>query len=214
MKFVFCFFRKKDFIMSNTYMSVKDKAKAIRTALKEKYGITSRQVSVRGRYCGYSEAIDVEIKDYNIPALITEIEKIANEFESIRYDEHNGEILAGANTYVNVSYNDEMIERESKKYIPLAKKIIQSCHPPIDNGKLIASNVGWERFYYQQVSSYAGQHEIYICAKNDNLKFADILKSRKSKSCFFTCEEGLTRKMLEWITIYKLFDLNDFKIKE
>ena len=69
-------------------MTSTEKAKAIRAALKEA-GITSKQVSVRHRYCGYSSSYHITIKDGNVSEL--QIKDICKRFESVDYDERTGE---------------------------------------------------------------------------------------------------------------------------
>ena len=48
------------------YAGITEKAKMVRNKLRQEFGYTSRQVSVRGRHCGYSTALDVTIKDFNV----------------------------------------------------------------------------------------------------------------------------------------------------
>lgn len=70
-----------------------------------------KDISVRKRYCGYSSAIDLEIKNPNI--YFKDVEKIAEPYGNIRYDLY-GEILSGGNCYVSVRYSDEtMKEKEN-----------------------------------------------------------------------------------------------------
>ena len=104
------------------YKSPADMAKEIRTALKEK-GITSRQVSVRSGYCGYSDYIHAYIKDCSID--IRDIEKAVAKYESIRYDEYTQEILSGANTYTRVEYNDDAFDAVIPKYLDDAKSYME-----------------------------------------------------------------------------------------
>ena len=80
-------------------MTSTEKAKAIRTALKEA-GFNQKQISVKKQFGGYSVAFYVTIRDANIDK--STIENIVNKFKSIDYDERTGEILAGGNDYVFV----------------------------------------------------------------------------------------------------------------
>ena len=77
-------------------MTSTEKAKAIRTALKEA-GFNQKQISVKKQFGGYSVAFYVTIRDANIDK-----STIVNKFKSIDYDERTGEILAGGNDYVFV----------------------------------------------------------------------------------------------------------------
>ena len=80
----------------------KGRSSAIRIELK-KLGYNSRQVSVRSGYCGYSDYTDITIKD--LKADRKAIEKACKKFQSIDYDSASGEILQGANTFINVKYD-------------------------------------------------------------------------------------------------------------
>lgn len=73
----------------------------IRAALK-KAGFTARQVSVRKEQGGYELVFYVTIRDKRIDK--AEVEKIVRPFKSVDYDERTGEILAGGNCFIFVSY--------------------------------------------------------------------------------------------------------------
>jgi len=79
-------------------MTDKEKAKEIRALLKKKFGLTSRDVSVRSR-----SSIDLEIKTIKALMIKSKIEKESSQFERIFRDHATGEILAGGNTFVFVS---------------------------------------------------------------------------------------------------------------
>lgn len=80
-------------------MTSTEKAKAIRTALKEA-GYNQKQVSVKKQFAGYSAVFFVTIRDSNICK--NTIENIVNKFKSIDYDKEAGIILAGGNDYIHV----------------------------------------------------------------------------------------------------------------
>lgn len=124
-------------------LTLKEKIAQIRKDLKAE-GITSRQVSVRGKKALYDESIRMVIKDITVSK--KKVEEIAEKFEHIRYDEYNGEILQGCNTYINIEFDWKMLEEAKKDFIELAEKIYndsQSCeknelHTPYnDNDKVI-----------------------------------------------------------------------------
>ena len=103
-------------------MDRKEIAKAIRKELKEN-GINNKQVSVTSKSATYDEAIRVNIKDLNVNYKI--VSKIANKYESIRYDQANGEILAGGNMYVHVEFDWDAIQEAKQKYIQKAEELIE-----------------------------------------------------------------------------------------
>jgi len=82
-------------------------AKTIRKRIKDELGLNCRKVSVRGRPCTYSWAIDVVIK---VPTAKSPIEAIAKGAESIDRCEYSGEILSGGNTYVSVDYAEGVLD--------------------------------------------------------------------------------------------------------
>jgi hypothetical protein len=86
------------------------KAQQVRNELKTKFGITSRDVSVRQQYCGYSRVLIVKIKTKK--ATLSEIEEIAEKHERIDYCHHTQEILSGGNSLVHVSFDSKYIENE------------------------------------------------------------------------------------------------------
>lgn len=94
-------------------MSNKELGSFIRGELK-KIGITSRQVSVRVRDCGYSTSVDCTVKDLSIS--IKKVEEIASQVEYIRYDPYAQEILSGCNIFVHVCY-DWQIMRDAKNAV-------------------------------------------------------------------------------------------------
>ena len=101
-------------------MTSTEKAKAIRAALKEA-GITSKQVSVRHRYCGYSSSYNITIKDGNVSEL--QIRDICKRFESVDYDERTGEILEGGNDYILVE-RDNHAPVDGSEYLDAVKNAL------------------------------------------------------------------------------------------
>lgn len=95
-------------------MTRKEKAAAIRTELKTRFGWTSRQVSVRFTSC----SIEVTVKDPDVPLKI--VEEIANQHEVIHRCEFSFEILSGANTFVSVEYDPDVVDAYAK---PVAAKL-------------------------------------------------------------------------------------------
>lgn len=94
-------------------MTNKELGAFIRGELK-KVGITSRQVSVRVRDCGYSTSVDCTIKDLSVN--FNMVKEIAEQVEYIRYDKYAQEILSGCNIFVDVSYDWEIM-RDAKNEI-------------------------------------------------------------------------------------------------
>ena len=66
-------------------------------------GFDIKKISVRHRWCGYSESYDIEILDKNID--IEKVKEIAYKYKDFDRDEATGEILMGGNTYVFVQYS-------------------------------------------------------------------------------------------------------------
>lgn len=82
-------------------MSIKEFSAYAKKMLKDK-GFDTKGISVRGRYAGYSDALDVVVKDPNID--VAEIRKLLQKHESYERDA-SGEILQGGNRYIHVQYD-------------------------------------------------------------------------------------------------------------
>lgn len=107
-------------------MSTTDKAKEIRTELKQKYGWTGKQVSVRADYYSLGSSINITIKD---PAIwIKKVEEIAEPKEEIHRD-HHGEILNGGNRYVSVRYDHDVLKLRAAKYLPAVAAAYAKLEP-------------------------------------------------------------------------------------
>lgn len=95
------------------YLTRKEIAQKIREDLK-KAGYNLRDFSIRARACGYSDSIDITIKNLEIKDF--EIEKIAKVYQYYDTDERTGEILQGGNTYVFVKYDYDTWEAYEGKF--------------------------------------------------------------------------------------------------
>ena len=98
----------------------KRKTKAQEVAAKLKaVGITNKQVSCRGDY----NSISCRVKDLRIDLEL--VERIAGEYQKIDRCERTGEILAGGNTYVSVTYDfeTELEHSKSEKFQQLKNQI-------------------------------------------------------------------------------------------
>lgn len=102
-----------------------ERSKEIREKIKKELGYNSRQVGVRSGDCGYSDYTRITVKDLSCD--FEAIEKIAKSFQSIRYDEYNGEILSGANTYINVEYDWEILNEAEKTELENAEKALKEA---------------------------------------------------------------------------------------
>lgn len=117
-------------------MTSKERSKAIRAALKEA-GLTSKQVSVKHRYCGYSSSYHITIKDGNISQM--QIEDICKHFESVDYDERTGEILEGGNDYVFVE-RDNNYPVDGSEYLDAVKNALAKLRKECECQKINGTN--------------------------------------------------------------------------
>lgn len=144
-------------------MTNKERTQAIRAELK-KAGYGAKQVSVRSRYCGYSDATDITVKDINCN--IEEIRKICEKFEKIDYDKYSGEILEGANTYISVQWDWKIIHNATEEKVAEAEKIVNDT----ENGKTLFEN---EKIRF--VLCYDEERDLYDIAEfKNNEKFGTI----------------------------------------
>jgi hypothetical protein len=87
-----------------------DEAKIIRTAIKNKLGLTSRDVSVKARSGGTSSSVTVSLKTTKALSSMTKIKDLSKDSESYERDA-SGDILGGGNTFIFTSI-DRKLEDE------------------------------------------------------------------------------------------------------
>ena len=175
--------------------------KEIRDAFKA-LGWNNRKISVKHRYCGYSDAIDITIKSFDVD--IKKAEEIAKSKQSIRYDEYSGEPLLGANTYVNIEFDRDLLknERMDIRYANIANKL-RAMEMKIDHGKIIAETDKYRIFYFANCSStHHGQ--IYI----------ETVDNKMVEHGRYTVyhKEGLESILVELIRCRKLVDFENFNV--
>ena len=102
------------------YQSIKEKAAEVRKQLKE-IGITSKQVSVKSGYCGYSDKLNITIKDLSVKEQT--VKEIAKQYEEYERDERSGEILEGGNTYVFIEFDYDTKRKAMEEMLPKAIEI-------------------------------------------------------------------------------------------
>lgn len=91
----------------------------ITTAFKAK-GWNNRKVGLSVDYgCIHAKVKDLSIK-------LKDVEEIVNSYESIRYDEYCGEILAGGNTFVFVDYDYNTLKAAREEYMEKAEEIFEA----------------------------------------------------------------------------------------
>ena len=104
-------------------MDNKELSNAIIKELKAA-GYNRKDFSIRSYYAGYEQACRITIK--NPLVRVSEVEKIVRKHESIDYDQKCMEILAGGNTFINVSYEFGLFDNVAKDLEPIAEKVIES----------------------------------------------------------------------------------------
>jgi hypothetical protein len=136
----------------------------IRNKLK-KMGYSSRQINVRGGKC--SSSIDIKIKDLSIDS--DYIREIVSAFEKIHYDEYSGDILAGGNIFVRVSYDWRVLHDAAQKKLEYAKKIIEEGKAlDFGRGKTVIDAGIYEIVYFPKPQY--GIAEICLNKKPDDYK--------------------------------------------
>jgi hypothetical protein len=92
--------------------------------LKEK-GITGKEVSLSMRASWYDDIITAKI--HNAKINIKEVEKIINNYESIRRCERSGEVLNGCNVYIHVEYAEGVKETARAEYMAKAEELTKKA---------------------------------------------------------------------------------------
>lgn len=178
-------------------MVLKDKLAQIRKDLKAK-GITSKMVAVRGKYSLYDESITIKIKDVSVSKKL--VESIVNKYEEISYDQYNGEILAGGNTYIHIEFDWNALEEAKEQFIDLATEIFnkgkEECEKPYELYRAIENDS--KVVLYQP--NYSNGNAPSISLKNI-ITLTDEYGSFKSydnvKSYIATCPENIASFLVE-----------------
>lgn len=142
-------------------MSVKEQAQELRSALKA-MGYTSKQVSVRTKRSIYDDIIYITIKDLSVSK--KKIAEVANKYKCIRWDDYTNEILAGGNTYVDISFDWEILNTEVKKRIKDARALMkkyQNVEPGV--GVIFRENESIRAVYFPQ---WFNCHAPHICIED------------------------------------------------
>jgi hypothetical protein len=101
--------------MSETYIGTTERAAIIRAELKAKHKWTSRDVSVKADHFSMGSAIRIRIKNPAVP--LAAVREIAGSHEKIDRDD-SGDILSGANRYLDISYSSEAREAMAATKLP------------------------------------------------------------------------------------------------
>lgn len=96
-------------------------SKEIKKYLKEN-GIDTKNISVKGSNCGYSESYNITIKDITVD--IEKVRELVKTFESYERDERTGEILEGGNTYIFINYDYNTLKLANEKYNGVVLNVI------------------------------------------------------------------------------------------
>ena len=78
----------------------KEEAEAIRGIIKKKFGLTSRDVSVKTRSGSMSSAVTVSAKTVKALPYLSKIKEISKDFQRYERDQATGSILGGGNTFI------------------------------------------------------------------------------------------------------------------
>lgn len=116
-------------------MTNKELSMMIREDLK-KAGIPKAAYSIRVRDCTYDTSVDVRVKDVMIN--LDRVNKVLDKYESVRWDEHAQEILAGCNTYVHASYDNKMLDLEREAFMDRAEELMK-MDIPLYVGEVVAT---------------------------------------------------------------------------
>jgi len=158
------------------------KGNDVKRFLKQQ-GIDTRKLSVTVSYGGYSESINVKIKDMAIN--MCEVNKLVKrEYQVISYDEHvQGEILQGGNTFVFVNYDEDTKEKAILQHFDEAKEHYEKA-------ELENSFVGRQVFENDEIEAlfFFRDSILSLRAKSDDI----IVNQRIHVTCVYDLAETLT----------------------
>ena len=153
------------------YKDIKEKAKELRAILKKEMGVNAKQVSVKSSCCGYSDKLDIKIKDLTVNK--NKVEELANTFDKVDRCEASGEILQGGNTYVFVEFDWETVSEAKDEFIGVANEVIEKCKSDQDIGFTISTKDDMQLIYWP--NSQWGTITIYTPDRRIN--------ERKQENC-------------------------------
>lgn len=178
-------------------MILKEKVAQIRKDLKAE-GITAKQVSVRGKYSLYDESITITIKDIQVNK--KNVEAIADKYEKISYDEYNGEILEGGNTYIHVEFDWRVLEEAKKDFMEVAEKIYNESQSCSENELYTPYRDENNAIFYQAHYSNGNPPTISLSSvKIITDKYGDFTSYDRLTGSIATCVEGIA----EALVLYK-----------
>src|SRR3712207_3780390 len=170
-----------------------EKVKAIRKELKEN-GINSKQVSVTSKSVLYDDSINLNIKDLNVNYNL--VNNIATKYESISYDQANGEILSGANTYIHVNFNYDAILTEREKYIAKAEEIIKEEQKYSGNESMTVFEKGDLLILFYGEWCSGDLPTIALCKKPEGWENKSCYCLDNIKKYDARCKEGIAEALL------------------
>ena len=122
-------------------------------------GIPKKAYSIRCRYCGYSQSIDVSVKDLSVN--LDRVKRVVDKYSHVRWDEHCGEILSGGNTFVDVEYSYKAMDVAGEAFLDRAKKLMEADLPL------------WEGIVIAESSRNGHDHEL-VFFKGDHYAAARV----------------------------------------
>ena len=118
-------------------MSIKEFSNWTKKMLKEK-GFDTKGISIRGKYAGYSDALDVRVKDPNID--IAKIEKLLSKHESYERGP-DGDILQGGNRYITIQYDYDAFNEVKKEGKADAENLMKQADASNGSGIEVSKGV-------------------------------------------------------------------------
>jgi hypothetical protein len=101
------------FLRPRTWTSAAEDAKRVRQAIRQRWGLTSRRVSVQREEFAGGSAVRLTAKAAGVP--LAAVARLAEQIaERISRDERTGEILSGGNRYVTSSWDFELLLRVAR----------------------------------------------------------------------------------------------------
>jgi hypothetical protein len=141
--------------------------KAITDELKAN-GINSKQVSVSVRDSRYDTSIYATIRDITLKQ--SDIEKIVNKHEEIRWDDHCQEILQGCNTFCTIQYDHTAMEkyREDNHIMDKCTAIYNEAYSKDVNGNIYLHQMieGDHRFLFTTSANARDGEGLYITTQD------------------------------------------------
>lgn len=166
--------------MASKYMSTKEIAAIVRKWLKDEYGLTNRDVSVKA---DSATSVNINIKSLKALPHMKAIEEKGKSHETIYRDHASGEILSGGNTFVFVGLDwnfekkvNSIIEQEYNRVTK--NKGLEEGQSVVLFGSIQVTRTTTDDYFIEDKKDHNNYTHVppYLLSHSMTILYANILK--------------------------------------